>query len=234
MGGLLTLNEQDKITLHDIDKIAHHHFVCIGSDSYENHYNHIATRYHLKSLYNHHAYFLDVQKSYENDVIITCYKEIEKMAFNINFFSLVGTSPLGYKHPDLDHLEYILYKHENKALLDYVTIKYYLSKSELPQDPQQHGYYQDGEGNWYFLTDKYEGEVLKFENEYRTVWEYYQEKNEKLMIEIELLPNMMAYLREKPIITIYEGQRIGRKEIARHPHSQQEISSIHTEIYDKV
>ncbi len=230
MGGLLALHKQDKITLHDIDKIALHHFICIDSDIYQNHYNHTATRYHLESLHNHRIYFLDVQKNYENNIVITCYRELEKMAFDINFFSLIGTSPLGYKHPDLNHLEYILYKHEKKALLDYVTIKYYLTEDELPQEPHHHGYYQDGQGYWYFLTDKYEGEVLKFENEYRTVWEYSQEKNEKLMIEVELLPNLMAYLREKPTMTIYEGQRIRRKEITRHPHSQLEISSIYTEI----
>ena len=211
MQGLLTL-EKDmfvEVDLHKSDdkKL----FRCIDMQTFENALNYPCTRYVLEK--DDALFLLDVQKNKNLDISIICYQLIEEMDFDLNFLSLVGTSPLGYHNPNIPNIDYILYeKLENKAQ-ERETIKFMLTKEELPENPKKLGYYKDGNGNWYFMTTRTKGTLLKFDDDYRLMWEYKQEKNERLLIELTAFPHMQDYIQNQPPIYIYEGTSLHRKDI---------------------
>jgi hypothetical protein len=186
-------------------------FQCQDVIIFENALNYPATRYILKK--EGETYILDVQKDKLLNISLTCYQLIEEMEFDLNFLSLVGTSPLGYHNPTMPNIDYVLYENLEKFHHDYETIKFMVTKEELPENPEEMGYYQDGNGNWYFMTTRTKGTLLKFEDNYKLSWEYKQEKNERLLIELQAYKSMQEYIQQQPTIYIYEGTSLQRKDI---------------------
>lgn len=213
MNRLLPLQIGSFIELNEVDAIENHLFVCTDVKPYYNQYNYQSFRYMLKSHINEEEYILDVSKCYNKDIKIVCVKEIEELDFDQNFLSLVGTSPLGYNHPDIQNIDFVLYNIEVNPLNYSEDIKYVVLEDELPKNPKEHGYMQDGNGNWYFLAKKDCGFLLEFEEDFKRVWEYKQDENERLIIEIEALKSSWDYIKEKPPIKIYSGKRLARSDI---------------------
>ncbi len=186
-------------------------FKCEEIIAYENAANFISTRYLLSHKDAH--YILDVQKDAMKNISLTCYQLIEKMEFDLNFLSLVGTSPLGYHNPKLPNIDYVLYEKLERYHDDTEMIKFMVTKEELPDNPKEAGYYQDGNGHWYFMTTRTKGALRKFEDDYRLTWEYKQEKDERLLIEMKAFKNMQEYIHQQPDIYIYEGTALHRRDI---------------------
>lgn len=211
MSGLLVL-EKDMLLQMQTNHSDHNAiFKCIDVITFENAQNYRSTRYLLEKEGEH--YILDVQKDSMQNITLTCYQLIEEMDFDLNFLSLVGTSPLGYHNPKMPNIDYILYEKVEKLHQDEETIKFMVTQEELPKDPEEMGYYQDGNGHWYFMTKRVKGSLLKFEEDYKLSWEYKQEKNERLLIELEAFTNMQEYIQKQPTIYIYEGQSLQRRDI---------------------
>ncbi len=209
MHGLLALEKDMFIELDIKSKKAI--FKCEKIISYENSYNFPSTRYLLSS--KSELYILDVQKDSMKNISLTCYHLIEKMEFDLNFLSLVGTSPLGYHNPKMPNIDYVLYEKLEKYHDDNEMIKFMVTTDELPKNPEESGYHQDGNGNWYFMTTRTKGALHKFEDDYRLTWEYRQEKDERLLIEMKAFKNMQEYIQEQPLIYIYEGKSLHRRDI---------------------
>ncbi len=210
MLGLLSLKKEMHIQIERY-KGEKETFLCTDIINFENALNYPATRYLLEK--EDQSYLLDVQKNKEKSISLTCYELIEEMDFDMSFLSLVGTSPLGYHHPQMPNIDYVLYEGIEKYHHEHETIKFMVTEEELPKDPKAYGYYQDGNGHWYFLSQRTKGTLLQFDDTYRLAWEYKQEKNERLLIELEAYTNMREYLQNKPDIYIYEGVSLARKDI---------------------
>ena len=212
MAGFLSL-EKDMFLQMDVKrKNENNIFKCDDVIQFENALNYQSTRYMLSN--EKDSYILDVQKDSMKNITLTCYHLIEAMEFDLNFLSLVGTSPLGYNNPKMPNVDYVLYEKEPEKHEECETIKFMVTEEELPSnDPEDMGYYQDGNGHWYFMTQRTKGSLLKFENDYKLSWEYKQEKDERLLIEMQAFKNMQEYIREEPTIYIYEGKALKRKDI---------------------
>ena len=113
----------------------------------------------------------------------------------------------------MPNIDYILYNKLEKFHEDNEIIKFMVTDEELPENPKEMGYHQDGNKNWYFMTNRTKGTLLKFNDNYRLSWEYKQEKNERLLIELEAFRNMQEYINKQPTIHIYEGKSIHRRDI---------------------
>jgi hypothetical protein len=213
MSGLLPLKKGAFIELSHVDSIEEHLFKCKETERYYNQYNYPSFRYILESQSNFGEYILDIGKCYNKDIKILCYKKLETMEFDQNFLSLVGTSPLGYHHPDMKNIDFILYNIVKTPLSESDDLKYIVLNEELPNNPQDHGYLKDGNGNWYFLAKRDLGTLIEFEDHFKRVWEYKQDDNERLLIEIEALKNSWEYMRKKPNINVFSGKRLKRREI---------------------
>jgi len=183
MSGLLSLEKDMLLKLDMQDKNSPQVFKCEDIITFENGENYISTRYLLS--HDKETYLLDVQKDSMQNISLTCYHLIERMEFDLNFLSLVGTSPLGYHNPTMPNIDYILYNKLEKFYEENETIKFMVTEEELPENPKEMGYHQDGNNNWYFMTNRSRGTLLKFSNNYKLSWEYQQEKNERLLIELE-------------------------------------------------
>ena len=210
---LLSIDVNDTLDIFGIENNTLSRFVCLDIIEYENNYNYRSNRYRLFDTDNNKSYILDVSKNYYLDIELTLKEFVEEMVFDLNFFSLLGTSPLAYSHPDINNIEHILYKYRKNPILSYESIKYIVDKSELPKNYKKYGYYQDGDENWYFLTKKYEPNMLKFGNEYRYEWEYQQDDDERLVIDIKTYPSLYDYIDKKPNFMIYTGKKLSRKNI---------------------
>ncbi len=213
MSSLLSLKEDMSIMLKNIIDKDYSIFVCQDVIEYENSYNYRSNRYILRSIDNNQQFILDVQKRYNQDIQIICYDNIEMMEYDLNFFSLLGTSPLGYRHKEMKNIDFILYKLINSAMSDTQTIKYIVSPDELPSEPTKKGYLKDGNGNWYFLSRRESGNMLKFEDDYKLSWEYEQDDNFRLLIEIKALTNIASYIKYRPTFFIYSGKELKRADI---------------------
>ncbi len=209
MRGLLTL-EKDMFIQMDI-KTQKAIFKCEEVLHYENGENFHATRYLLSC--EDERYILDVQKDSTKSISLTYYQLIEKMEFDLNFLSLVGTSPLGYHNPKIPNIDYVLYEKLERYHDEDETIKFMVTKEELPTNPKEAGYYQDGNGHWYFMTTRTKGALRRFQDTYKLVWEYKQEKDERLLIELNAYKNMQEYIQKQPSIYVYEGKALHRRDI---------------------
>ena len=192
-------------------KLGKQHFTCMDVIHFENAHNFHASRYLLS--FGGEQYLLDVQKTHTKSISLHFYQLIEMMDFDLNFLSLVGTSPLGYHNPNIKNIDYILYEKVHHPQEEKETIKFLVSEDELPDDPEEMGYYQDGNHNWYFMSDRSRGDLLKFEDEYKRSWEYRQEADERLLIQLSAFKSIREYIHEKPPIYIYEGKILKRKDI---------------------
>ncbi len=211
MSGLLSLEKDMTLEIALNHKEDTNLFKCEDIISFENGQNYISTRYLLSN--EKDSYILDVQKDSMRNISLTCYHLIEKMEFDLNFLSLVGTSPLGYHNPQMPNIDYILYEMKEKFHEDHEMIKFMVTEEELPENPSDMGYYQDGNRNWYFMTNRTKGSLLKFEDDYKLSWEYKQEKDERLLIELKAFKNMQEYIHKQPTIYIYEGKSLHRRDI---------------------
>jgi len=211
MSGLLSLEKDMLLQMNIKKKNASNLFRCEDVVTFENRQNYMSTRYSLS--HDKERYLLDVQKDSMQNISLTCYHLIEKMEFDLNFLSLVGTSPLGYHNPTMPNIDYILYDKLEKFHEDNEMIKFMVTKEELPANPKEMGYYQDGNNNWYFMTQRTKGALLKFEDDYKLSWEYKQEKDERLLIELQAFKNMQEYIHKQPTIYIYEGKSLHRRDI---------------------
>ena len=211
MSGLLTLEKDMFLHMDTKLKLDSNLFKCEDVITFENGQNYMSTRYLLSN--DDERYLLDVQKDSMQNISLTCYHLIEKMEFDLNFLSLVGTSPLGYHNPNIPNIDYILYEMKENFHDDNEMIKFMVTKEELPENPKELGYYQDGNKNWYFMTNRTKGALLKFNDDYKLSWEYKQEKNERLLIELQAYKNMQEYMHKKPTIYIYEGKSLHRRDI---------------------
>ncbi len=183
---------------------------------YQNHLNYYSNRYILSRDDSLELYMLDIQKDGSKNIKITLYTHLETMEFDLNFLSLVGTSPLGYRHPRLDYIDYILYEIIEDDMSDKEIIKYIVSEDELPPNPEKSGYHQDGSGKWYFLSHKHQGELLNFFDHYKRAWRYKQEGYERLLIEMDSIVDFNEMMLIKPEIDIYEGVELSRRDIKLH------------------
>ncbi len=212
MTGLLSLEKDMYLQMNIKNRDQKNIFKCKEVISFENAHNYQSTRYHLSNETD--SYILDVQKDSMKNISLTCYHLIEEMDFDLNFLSLVGTSPLGYHNPKMPNIDYVLYEKETKHHEEYETIKFMVTEDELPEnDPEEMGYYKDGNGNWYFMTKRTKGSLLKFEDDYKLSWEYKQEKDERLLIEMQAFKNMQEYINQQPTIFVYEGTALRRRDI---------------------
>ncbi len=213
MAGLLSLEQDMYIELKGIYSDRFSQFICSDVIIYQNQYNYVCSRYILIDLINPDLYILDVQKGYDKNINIVCYKLLEEMEFDLNFYSLIGTSPLGYRHPDMKKGEFMLYQLVKKELSNTDSFKYIVGEDELPQNPKESGYFQDGNSNWYFMADRDKGNLLEFEDDFKRSWEYRREKKERLLIEVDALSNSSQYLKQKPKIYLYSGKALTRQDI---------------------
>jgi hypothetical protein len=213
MSGLLCLEKDIYIELKGIDKEESLLCRCEDVILYENEHNYKCSRYILSSNESYSLYILDVQKTYEKDIKITCYKLLEEMEFDLNFLSLVGTSPLGYNRPDMKNIDYILYDLVKKPNSDTESIKFLVTKDELPDNPEDKGYAQDGNSNWYFMANRTKGSMLKFSDDYKLSWEYKQDDDERLLIEMVAQKGIQDYIKNAPPIYVYDGKALKRRDI---------------------
>ncbi len=188
-------------------------YSVVDVEEYQNHLNYYSNRYILGSEDSDELYMLDIQKNASQDIVMTLYTHLESMEFDLNFLSLVGTSPLGYRHPKLDHIDYVLYEIIEDEMSEKEFIKYVVTEDELPKNPKKTGYFQDGDGNWYFLSDKNQGELLNFFDYYKRAWRYKQEGYERLLIEMDSYINFEDLMVIKPNIDIFEGVELSRRDI---------------------
>jgi len=211
MSGLLSLKKDMFLQMDIQRKNSASLFKCVDVIMFENSHNYRSTRYVLEQ--DGSRYLLDVQKDSMQNIIMTWYHLIEEMRFDLNFLSLVGTSPLGYHNPLMPNIDYILYEKLENVNEETEMLKFMVTEEEVPENPQEYGYYQDGNGHWYFMTERAKGSLLKFDNDYKLSWEYKQEKEERLLIELEAYTHMQDYIQQQPIIFIYEGEKIHRRDI---------------------
>jgi len=179
MQGMLSLKKDMKIEINTKRKEGKSIFTCKDVILFENAQNYSSSRYLLSN--EKETFMLDVQKDVMQNISLTYYKLIEEMAFDLNFLSLVGTSPLGYHNPNIPNIDYVLYEKLESHYEDTEVIKFMVSEDELPQDPESMGYHQDGNGHWYFMSERSKGALLKFEDDYKLSWVYKQEKDERLL-----------------------------------------------------
>jgi hypothetical protein len=213
MSGLLCLEKDMHIELKGLDDEKSQLFRCEDIVEYENEYNYNCSRYILSSEHSSSLHILDVQKNYDKDIKLTCYRLLEEMEFDLNFLSLVGTSPLGYHRPDMKNIDYILYDLIKKHNSDMDSIKFMVTKEELPSSPEEKGYAQDGNGNWYFMANRTKGSMLKFDDAYKLSWEYKQDEDERLLIEMKAQKGMQEYIKNEPSIYVYDGKALKRKDV---------------------
>ncbi|OQX73947.1 MAG: hypothetical protein B6D59_04040 [Campylobacteraceae bacterium 4484_4] len=188
-------------------------FECIKAISFENRYNIPAKRYYLKEERSGKRSLLDIEQDLMKNFTITWYEEVEEMPFDLNFLSLVGTSPLGYHNPKYPNIDYIMYQRISDPTDETELLTFYVTEDELPERPEENGYFKDANGNWYFLTRRASGALLHFENRYRLCWHYRQDQDERLMIEMDAYRSMTEYTKYRPSIHIYEGRVIKRRDI---------------------
>ncbi len=188
-------------------------FKCLETIAFENRYNIPAKRYLLQDEETGTKSLLDIEQDLMKNFTITWYEEVEKMPFDLNFLSLVGTSPLGYHNPKYPNIEYIMYQRISDPTDETELLTFYVTEDELPQHPKENGYFQDANGNWYFLTRRANGALLRFHERYRLCWYYRQDQDERLLIEMDAYRSMTEYTKYRPSIHIYEGKVIKRRDI---------------------
>ncbi len=229
MSGLLYLEKGMSVKIMIRNK--RNYFQCTDITEFENAQNYLCTRYFLSHQDDDSRYILDVQKDSMQNISLICYQLIEEMDFDLNFLSLVGTSPLGYHNPQIPNIDYILYEKIENYYEDKEVIKFLVTNEEVPHNPEEKGYYQDGSGNWYFLSERSHGTLLRFRDDYKLSWEYKQEQNERLLIELQAFTNMNEYMHQQPTIYIYEGEKLHRRDIKVLP--QEVVKESNRPILDK-
>ncbi len=213
MFGALAIEKGNALQIDLQEKGEKRTFVCKEVIAFENRFNIPAKRYLLEDMESGRDGLLDIEQDLMKNITLTWYEEIEQMAFDLNFLSLVGTSPLGYHNPRYPNIDFIMYQRISDPLEDTELLTFYVTEDELPEHPEENGYFQDGNGNWYFLTRRANGALLNFGDEYRLCWYYRQEGRERLMIEMKAYRSMTEYTKYRPTIHIYEGSEIKRREI---------------------
>jgi hypothetical protein len=198
-------------------------FVCKNILDIDDH----NARYLLVNRYTKKQILLEVKKDLINNINIYFYSLNEKLDYDSNFLSLVGTSPIGYINKKTDSENPTVYDKIHFDHEEFEVIKYLVSPDELPANPAQAGYYQDGNNNWYFLSKRSKGKVLECDVKHKRVsWEYKQ-GDEKLLIEVAAYDNIIQYNINKPSIYIYSGKKIHRKDIQlSHIYFQEKIGGV--------
>ena len=168
-----------------------------------------ACRYQLIDEKTNEEIWLEVKKDRALNYQLFYYKQVEQIEYNPTFLALVGSSTIGYQNPHREKEKQVIYNRIIKKGEIIMPIKHLVSEDELPTNPNSHGYYKDGNDNWYFMTRKSEGTVKRFDNNLKKrSWEY-KYKQTRLLIEMADFNDTLTD------ITIYEGKEITRKDIKK-------------------
>ena len=168
-----------------------------------------ACRYQLSLKSDGKEIWLEVKKDRAHNYQLFYYKKVQELEYNPSFLALVGTSTIGYNNPNKINQEQTVYNRIPKKGEMIMPIKHLVSEDELPDNPNENGYNQDGNGNWYFMTKRSEGTLKKFDNNLKKrSWEYKHKQN-RLLIEMQDVNNTLTD------ITIYEGKEIERKNLSK-------------------
>ncbi len=180
-------------------------YICNNIVNFTDSQNSYAAKYQLLRTTDNKEIYLEVKKDRALNYQLFYYEIVQEMEFNPTFISLIGTSSIGYNKPDEKHAPQVVYNRIPKKGELTMPIKHIVEEAELPNNPEKNGYFKDGNGNWYFMTKKSEGNLKKFNNNIKTrSWEYKHKQN-RLLIEME----------NQEFITIYEGREIARRDLRK-------------------
>lgn len=169
----------------------------------------IACRYQLIDELNQKEIWLEVKKDRGHNYQLFSYEKVQEMEYDPSFLALVGTPSIEYHSPREKDTSQAIYNRVQKKGEIVMPVKHIILQEDLPKEPNENGYYKDGNGNWYFMTKRSEGTLKRFDNNLKKrSWEYRHEHN-RLLIEMQDENNALTN------ITIYEGYEIQRKNLKK-------------------
>jgi hypothetical protein len=199
----LSLQKNDQI------KLASDIYICHSVLNFTDAQNSLACRYKLFDKKENKEIWLEVKKDRALNYQLFYYEKVKYMDYDPSFLALVGTQTIGYSNPNEDISDQTVYNRIPKKGEVVMPIKHLVSEDELPQNPKEHGYYKDANGNWYFMTKRSNGTLKKFDNSLKIrSWEYKHKQN-RLLIEMQDQNSLLTN------ITIYEGKEIARRDLKK-------------------
>lgn len=205
----LALKQNDYIQLGNSEVERKVLYICQKILNFTDAQQALACRYQLIQELNGRELWLEVKKDRAQNYQLFCYEKIEEMESDPSFLSVVGTSTIKYQNPHLKESTHTIYNRIPKKGEIVMPVKHLVEEDELPESPNEYGYYKDGNNNWYFMTKRSEGTLKNFDGkQQKRSWEYKHEQ-ERLLIE------MQDKNATNTNIIIYEGREIARKDLKK-------------------
>jgi len=199
----LSLKKNDQI------KLASTLYICNEVLNFTDAQNSLACRYKLFNKTENKEIWLEVKKDRALNYQLFCYEQVKHMDYDPSFLALVGTQTIGYNNPNEKVTTQMVYNRIPKKGEVIMPIKHLVSDDELPENPKEHGYHKDANGNWYFMTKRSNGTLKKFDDTLKIrSWEYKHKQN-RLLIEMQDQNSLLTN------ITIYEGKEIARRDLKK-------------------
>ena len=199
----LSLNKNDRLQLNKTDDV----YICNKILNFTDAQKSIACRYQLLRKFDEKEIWLEVKKDRAQNYQLFYYEKVEEMEYNPSFLALVGTQTIGYHSPN--NKKQVVYNRVPKKGELVMPIKHLVSEDELPENPEENGYFLDANNNWYFLTKRSEGTLKNFNNNLKKrSWEY-KHDHSRLLIEMKDFNNSLTD------ITIYEGRELARRDLKK-------------------
>ncbi len=205
----LALKINNHIRLSTLSESKKELYICKEILNFTDAQKSIASRYQLFRESDSKEIWLEVKKDRALNYQLFYYEKVEELASDPSFLSIIGTSAIKYQNPHLKDSTLTLYNRVPKKGEVIMPIKHLIEEDDVPENPQEYGYFKDGNNNWYFMTKRSEGTLKNFDNNLKKrSWEYKHEHH-RLLIEMQ---DESDSLNE---ITIYTGREIERKNLKK-------------------
>ena len=194
-----------------IDKL----FYCSEIVTYTSHeegIERLVARYNIVDRQDEKNRFLiETIKKNENDFDIRYFELLEKLDFDEEFMSMVGTSPFAYAHPkyvNVDFMEYDKVEQDGEEFID----QQFSIDVETEEDDSYKEWCEQDDNGWFYTVTRSTGILRKFSDKSQTYSWIYDRKPTPTMpiymlIEVEALLNYDDYATQRPKINIYEGRK---------------------------
>jgi hypothetical protein len=205
----ISIKKDDYLELSTDTKMVKELYICKNVENFSDAQKSPACRYKLIREYDDREIYLEIKKDRAHNYQLFCYEKVEELDYNPTFLALLGSTTIGYVNPHIEDEDQVIYNIIPKKGEVVMPIKHIVTSDELPPNPREMGYNKDANENWYFMTNRSEGTVKKFDDSLqKRSWEY-KNNQDRLLIEMNDGDNIYSN------ITIYEGKEIARRDLRK-------------------
>ncbi len=181
MNNLLSLRENMFLKIKD--KKSNSLYRCLSIENIEIKEYQYAIRYHLQSEKNYKEAILEVRKDQENNITISLHTLIEKVDFNLQLLSNLGSETIIYKNLNTHKVE-TKYQIIQNSRQEERYFKYIIHKNEYQYENYKDYYIEDANGNLYSMLKKVTPSQVTSNKKTYLFWEYKNIIDNRLRIEI--------------------------------------------------